>query len=215
MWQFFKKLPSSIINAYRGWNLVWQIILVVLTYIIVVSDFDWRYFLAINHSPYRSYLFAAGGVGMLVPVLLPLVLLAWGNVKKNPRLSTVAWAITEAELLGLALSTFYKVFTGRIPPPRGVQTLIDTSHGFRFGFLEGGAFWGWPSSHTTVAFAMAFAVIALYPKRKDIALLVLVYAFYIGVGVSAGIHWFSEFVAGAILGMVIGRVVGKSFIEIK
>jgi len=37
------------------------------------------------------------------------------------------------------------------------------------------------------------------------------YAFYVGVDVSISIHWFSEFVAGAIIGSLIGAVVGKSF----
>jgi hypothetical protein len=41
----------------------------------------------------------------------------------------------------------------------------------------------------------------------------LLYAFYIGLGVSVTIHWFSEFVAGAIIGSVIGTVVGRSFIS--
>jgi F0F1-type ATP synthase assembly protein I len=38
-------------------------------------------------------------------------------------------------------------------------------------------------------------------------------AFYIGLGVSMMIHWFSDFVAGAILGMVIGVLVRKSFLR--
>jgi hypothetical protein len=40
----------------------------------------------------------------------------------------------------------------------------------------------------------------------------LLYAFYIGLGVSVTIHWFSEFVAGAITGSVVGIVVGGGFI---
>ena len=40
---------------------------------------------------------------------------------------------------------------------------------------------------------------------------VLLYAFYVGLGVSVTIHWFSEFVAGAIIGSVIGAVVGRGF----
>jgi len=39
----------------------------------------------------------------------------------------------------------------------------------------------------------------------------LAYAFYIGIAVSMTIHWFSDFVAGAIIGTVIGLVVGTSF----
>jgi membrane-associated phospholipid phosphatase len=96
-------------------------------------------------------------------------------------------------------------------PATSDASLIDTSHGFQFGFLKGGMFWGWPSSHTTVAFAMSVCLITLYPKNKKLILFALLYAFYIGLGVSVTIHWFSEFVAGAIIGSVIGMVVGRSF----
>lgn len=113
----------------------------------------------------------------------------------------------------LFLFSFYKAFTGRIPPPYflGHGALADTSHGFRFGFLRGGMFWGWPSSHTTIAFAMAVVLWILYPQNKLVRYAGMFYAFYVGVGVSVRIHWFSEFVAGAVIGSLIGAVVGKSF----
>jgi membrane-associated phospholipid phosphatase len=41
----------------------------------------------------------------------------------------------------------------------------------------------------------------------------ILYAFYVGIGVSLTIHWFSDFVAGAIIGSVVGAVVGKCFGE--
>jgi membrane-associated phospholipid phosphatase len=85
------------------------------------------------------------------------------------------------------------------------------SHFFRFGFLRGGVFWGWPSSHTTVAVAMAVAVYTLFPKQRWLGFVALLYAFYVGIGVSMTIHWFSDFVAGAIFGSVVGVVVGKCF----
>jgi len=88
---------------------------------------------------------------------------------------------------------------------------MDSSRGFQFGFLKGGVFWGWPSGHTTVTFAMTVCLIVLYPKNKMAVFLALLYALYIGLGISVTIHWFSEFVAGAIIGSVIGTVVGKSF----
>lgn len=34
---------------------------------------------------------------------------------------------------------------------------------------------------------------------------------YIGIGVSLSVHWFSEFVAGAIIGAVTGNVVGTEW----
>ena len=57
---------------------------------------------------------------------------------------------------------------------------------------------------------MAACLIMLYPKNKKLAFFALLYAFYVGFGVSVTIHWFSEFIAGAIIGSVIGVVVGRS-----
>ena len=77
--------------------------------------------------------------------------------------------------------------------------------------MRGGMFWGWPSSHTTVAFAMAAAICKLYPENRLLRYAAILYAGYVGIGISMTIHWFSEFVAGVIIGSVIGAVVGKSF----
>ena len=94
---------------------------------------------------------------------------------------------------------------------QNLNSLTDTSHGFQFGFFKGGVFLGWPSSHTTVAFAMSVCLITLYPKNKLLTVLALIYAIYVGLGVSVSIHWLSEFVAGAIIGSVVGLAVGRSF----
>ena len=104
----------------------------------------------------------------------------------------------------------YKAFTGRIQPDLANVT-IDVSNRFNFGFLEHGIFWGWPSSHTTVSFAIAFTLITMFPERKRLKWGALATALYVGVGVSFNIHWFSEFIAGAIIGSVAGIVVGRCF----
>jgi membrane-associated phospholipid phosphatase len=89
----------------------------------------------------------------------------------------------------------------------------DISHEFQFGFMRGGVFWGWPSSHTTVAFATMLTLITLYPKNVGLKVVAIIYALYVGFGVSMGIHWFSEFIAGMIIGSIIGVTVGRSFRE--
>jgi hypothetical protein len=58
---------------------------------------------------------------------------------------------------------------------------------------------------------MAFTLIGLFPKNKIIKLLSIIYAFYIGIGVSFSIHWLSDCVAGGIIGYVIGNVVAKNY----
>jgi membrane-associated phospholipid phosphatase len=210
---FLYQLPKNIIRCFKGYNLLWHFLAIVLTYVLVTSGFDWTYFISSQKPVLRTLFFPAIRLGMLLPIVVPLILLAAGVSRKNIKLKKTAFALGQAAILGLAISSFYKAFTGRIPPPHfhGPGALVDISHGFRLGFLRGGMFWGWPSSHTTVAFAMAVALWRLYPESNLVRCAAMLYAFYVGIGVSLRIHWFSEFVAGAIIGSLIGAVVGKCF----
>ena len=58
---------------------------------------------------------------------------------------------------------------------------------------------------------MAVTVFRLFPRQKWLGYLAITYAFYVGLGVSMTIHWFSDFVAGALIGTVVGVVVGTRF----
>ena len=96
----------------------------------------------------------AVGIGGLLPLVLPLYLLATGFIIENARIKLAGWAIGQAELIGAFIAAAYKAFTGRVHILR-TSSATDISHVFRFGWLRGGVFWGWPSSHATIAFAMA------------------------------------------------------------
>jgi len=209
MKQFLVTLPRNLIGCFTGWKLVWHLLAILLTFILVMSGFDWRYFLATHNPALRLWMFPAVIIGGLLPIYLPLILLAIGLVARNAKVILAGWAVAQAEIIGALIVVAYKAFTGRAHPAHNVGP--DISHVFHFGFLRGGVFWGWPSSHTTIAFAMALTVFTLYPKQRWLGCLAILYALYIGVGVSMTIHWFSDFVAGAIIGSVIGAVVGKSF----
>jgi hypothetical protein len=215
--ELFHRLPRNVIVIFSGRNLLWHAAAIILTVVIVMSDFDWSYYVSTRGDVFLQFARPAIRLGTLLPLLSILILLIVGEISKSRRIITTAWALGQSALLGYCISCCYKAFTGRIPPPfrgfrmSGGTSLIDTSHGFQFGFLKGGIFWGWPSSHTTVAFAMTVCLITLYPKNKMLVFLALLYAFYVGLGVSVSIHWFSEFVAGAIIGSVTGMVVGRSF----
>jgi membrane-associated phospholipid phosphatase len=209
----FYKFGKNIGQLFKGYNILWQLLAIPLTYYIVHSGFDWNYFLFFNGSLLASLLFSAAIVGALVPIIIPLGILLYGKIKNNVRILNTGFALGQAALIGFLLSSFYKIFSGRVGPPLGQlsNSILDTSRTFYFGFLRGGIFWGWPSSHTTIAFAMAFTLVTLYPKNKLVKTLSLVYALYIGIGVSMTIHWFSDFAAGIIFGVLIGVTVGKAF----
>jgi len=209
MKQFLVTLPRNLMGCFTGWRVVWHLVAIVLTFILVMSGFDWRCFLATRNAALRSWMWPAVFIGGLLPIYLPLLLLAFGFLAKNARTILTGWAVAQAELLGALIVVAYKAFTGRAHPMHSVGA--DISHVFRFGWLRGGVFWGWPSSHATIAFAMAVTVFMLCPKKRWLGLVAILYAFYVGIGVSMTIHWFSDFVAGAIVGSVIGTVAGKNW----
>ncbi len=209
---FYNNLPKNILKCFKGYNILWHLLAMILTCIIVTSDFDWLYLKSTRNTLLQSILFPAVRLGNRVPIFLPLILYAAGKVRDNLRTMRTASALVQAALIGLLVAAVYKAFTGRVHPPRWLdQNTVDSSREFLFGFMRGGIFFGWPSSHTTVAFAMSVALIMLYPKNNVVRYFAIFYALYIGFGVSISIHWLSDFVAGAILGSVIGVVVGNSF----
>ncbi len=213
----FYKVFENIGNCYKRKYILWQLLFCLLTYFCVVSGFDLWYLNATQGKTLQMFLFPAVILGMLVPVFLPLGIIVVGYMRKNFSLVNTALALWQSALLGLGISSAYKVFTGRMGPHMmnfyNNSVVGDISHNFRFGIMRGGAFQGWPSSHTSVAFAVALTLVTMYPKNKWLKYGAIVYALYIGIGVSTNIHWFSDFVAGAILGSIIGIVVGKSFLE--
>ncbi|MDB5245246.1 MAG: phosphoesterase PA-phosphatase related protein [Parcubacteria group bacterium] len=208
MRHFLRTLGPNVLRCFAPRYLPWHVLAIALTAIIVWSGLDWAYFVATK----QLYLlfFPALIIGGLLPILLPLGLLAYGAWKKNSHVTYAGWLLAQAALLGSFISSLYKTFTGRLQPNLH-DYVVDISHSFQFGFFRHGIFWGWPSSHTTIAFSMAVALVVMYPKKRWLMYVALLYAIYIGLGVSMSIHWLSDAVAGVIIGSVAGIVVGKSF----
>lgn len=208
----FRHLPRTIVSVFTGRNWFWHVLAIALTYLLVMSGFDWWYFQETRSDLLFSLTLPAGIIGFFVPIFLSVGMLIYGSVKKNTTATEQALVVTQAGIIGWLVSSTYKAFTGRVEPEFFTYTnFVDNSNGFQFGFMEHGIFWGWPSSHTAVAFAMSVALVLLYPKSRLVKYFALLYALYIGVGVSVSIHWFSDFVAGAIVGSLVGVVAVRSY----
>ena len=211
MKQFLSTFLKNIANCFKGWMILWHVLAILLTVILVWSGFDWQYFKATDSPEFHRWMFPAAIIGFFVPFWLPVVLLVSGYIVQSTKCVMAGLAVAQAEIIGLLTSSTYKAFTGRSHPvPNGTENIANVFH---FGFNRGGMFWGWPSSHTTIAFAMAATVFTLFPKQRWLGCAAIAYALYIGIGISTTIHWFSDFMAGAIIGTLIGTVVGKSFLR--
>ena len=180
MKQFLVTVPRNFFGCFKGWRIVWHLVAILLTTVLVVSGFDWQYYLATRSPALRSWMWPAVGIGGLLPIALPLILFALGITARNSRAVLAGWAVGQAELLGALVAAAYKAITGRAHPAHGIGT--DISHVFRFGWMRGGVFWGWPSSHATIAFAMAVTVFTLCPKQRWLGWVAILYACYVGHG---------------------------------
>jgi membrane-associated phospholipid phosphatase len=185
---------------------------VFLTYLCVISGFDWWYFLyTYEHAP-KVLLFLADGLGFLIPILLPIVVLIGERKGRFPK-GTFA-PLTLSILGAFFLSMCIKAFTGRISPPHHGPFDVDISHMFQFGFMEHHIIGGWPSSHAAVMFALCTALFMLLPLSLRARGLIFFVAVFVAVGVTFGFHWFSELVMGAVLGIVVGRSVVYTYRKI-
>lgn len=188
-----------------------SILAVLVATALIYTGIDWAWAKLSEHAMLLQYIgIPSVFIGMLVPIAGPLYL--YMKRKQQPRNRAMSAAALKAFLGAWVYSTLLKAFTNRVPrEPFETLGMTDFSRQFRLGFLQGNNLWeslieGFPSGHTMTAFAMSFAVLPFMASGTKRTLAVL-YAVYIGLGVSLTVHWLSDAVAGGLIGAAIGRMV--------
>ena len=204
-------LARDLAGVFAPRRLPWHLLAMGLTVILVTSGFDGWVAATARGTRIRTLGFSAGRIGFWMPIAVPLAMLALAWLRRDRWLRTSGWRVAESEVLALGICAAYKALTGR-PGPTSVHygAFDAVSRVFRFGFMRGGVFWGWPSSHVMTAFAGAVALALLYRGNRGLVWSTATYAACMAAGVSISFHWFSDVVAGAIIGTVIGVVVAAS-----
>lgn len=215
---FFLQEYFEHVRGLASWrSLGLAVVAILSTAYLVYSGEDWRYLVMVEKRVPMSLLFISDITGTLVAILLPVSLYILSRVKKSDVMYFYARAVAQCVVLGFTLSTFIKIFTGRTSPPDphdGIgRALVDNSHDFHFGFMREQIIGGWPSSHATIACALAVLLLLILPPRWYTRMLIIALATFISVGVTFGFHWLSESIAGACLGTAIGTVVGVYYRE--
>lgn len=199
----------------RSWRLILASIIaaVLLTALFVISGLDWSYFVWLQKSHLSGPLMAADGLGYIFPVLLPVSLVVAAVLMPKRGYGRAAITTLVAAGLALAVSMALKSLSGRASPPHHTfgadLAFADNSAAFKFGFMNEAILGGWPSSHAAVAFAVAFALSSALPGMRWLHIPSFILAVFIGVGVTLGFHWLSEFISGALIGASIGIWTGS------
>jgi hypothetical protein len=215
----FDNLGTNLAESFTGQNLALHAGAVASTYGIVQAGWDYDVHHYFRENPSVGTLGSpSAAIGALAPILTAGSLWAYGKSKDQPEVVVAGSAVAQAVGITFTYHELLKAFTGR-PAPQGVpeSEMEDHSRTFRFGFLRGGLFWGWPSGHLSTNTAAVVSLSAFYSDSKPISVAKYAWVGYMFYGVvshnGGSMHWLSDAVAGTLMGYAIGRTVGDGFRE--
>jgi membrane-associated PAP2 superfamily phosphatase len=174
------------------------------------KDWEWNRF-AYRHKPITEVGMHAYYIGFAVPFVAPVSIYGLGFALEDSKLQTAGLATAQATIISTAFSSTIKAFTGRKHSDVWDGKDEDYSGDFAFGFMKRSAFAGWPSGHSSSAWAMAATLTEFYPDNIPLAAGLYGYAVYISASASVSFHWLSDVCAGSLFGYTIGKTVGKHF----
>jgi len=131
--------------------------------------------------------------------ILFLILLIW---KKN-RLMIISAGISVV-LSRLVVAEIIKIFSHRARPYVSLEAINKL-------VLENGDFKSFPSGHATIFFAIAMAI---YFFNKKLGIIFFISAIIISIArIFVGIHWPSDIIGGAVIGIISAVVISKLFFK--
>ncbi len=213
----FGNFGNNFLDGFRGDNLYLQLAAVASTCLLVPTNVDYNVEHFFNtHPEYGQYGRGVFITGQYLPFIAGGSLLMYAGAAHDKETLGAAFAVIQASLMELMYNTALKAVTGRPGPDwRHNSDMESLSKEFRFGFLRGGVFWGWPSGHTAATMAVVSSLIGYYPNSTWLKVagfgLVAYTIFAVSSVNRGGMHWFSDAVAAALMSYAIGSTVGRYY----
>jgi membrane-associated phospholipid phosphatase len=213
----FGNFGNNIVNSFKGNNLYFHLAGVAATAVLVTSDADYYVHKYFNeHEEYGNATSPVIHYATYFPFVIGGSLFVYGKLKKDDEAVGASYSVIQASIIAFGYNTLLKAITGRPNPDwRHTEDMSDLSKTFRFGFLRGGIFWGWPSGHTSSTMAVVSALTSFYPDKTWLKVVGYSYVAYMMLGVSSvnrgGMHWFSDAIAASLMSYAIGSTVGKYY----
>jgi len=212
----FYNLDTNLKECVSGYNLFYHASGVLTTYMLIQSGTDTGIHDYFVEKGYSAFFDPAVAMGYVMPVCLGAGLYLYGDLEKLKREKSAGSAVLQAGFISLAYTSILKAVSGRPnPDPYSYGGIDDASRKFRFGFLKGGIHYGWPSGHLCTNTAIVSSLTTFYPENNYLKFGGICYLGYLFYGVIAHenntMHWFSDAVAGVIMGYAIGSTTGKNY----
>lgn len=213
----FENIGNNIVNSFKGDNLYLHLAGIASTVLIVTTDTDYhvhKFFY--DHEEFGNAARPIIYAGMFIPFVTGGSLYAYGKLGKDDRAVAASFAVLQSSLVAFLYNSLLKAVTGRPNPDwQHHSDMKALSKTFRFGFMRGGIFWGWPSGHTSSTMAVVSALTSFYADKTWLKVAGYSLVAYMMYGVSSlhrgGMHWFSDAVAAAFMSYAIGSTIGKYY----
>ncbi len=215
----FYNIGPNILNSFMGLNALYMAGGVGATVCLVNTGVDAKIndFAAndLNSTVSNVYGIPAAMLGAVVPVVIPAVLYCTADEDDYETIGAAA-AAGQSVIVSFTMNSLMKAVSGRVPPAREERgDTASRSRAFHVGFMNEGVFDGWPSGHSMVNMALASTLANYYPEETWLQAASYGYAMYIissvFLGLEGNMHWFSDGVAGGLMGYAVGSTIGKSF----
>ena len=213
----FGNFGNNILNSFKGNNFYLHLAAVASTYLLVSQNVDYKVEHFFNtHEEYGRWARPVVITGSLLPFIVGGSLFSYAKLKNDNEVLGASFAVIQASVIELLYNSALKAITGRAHPDwKHSSDMQSLSKQFRFGFLRGGVFWGWPSGHTAATMAVVSALTNYYPNSTWLKIAGYSLVAYTIFGVSSfnrgGMHWFSDAIAAALMSYAVGSTVGKYY----
>ena len=208
---------NMLLSAF-GWPLGFHLLGGVLTYKFSTENNDLmvaRFAARQNKIAFGIAFMPGMMMGTFFPVLVPGYLYF---ISDNKSLNNTGAVAVQATAVAFLYNNILKAISGRAHPD-AENNSGKLSRDFKWGFFRRGVFYGWPSGHSMTNSAMAMSIASYH---RDNPLVVAGCALYMGyiatsmvLGAKGEAHWFSDAVAGTLMGASIGWYIGGVFYKDK
>ncbi|MBR6944154.1 MAG: phosphatase PAP2 family protein [Fibrobacter sp.] len=214
----FDHLGHNMLLSVFGWPLGFHILGGALTYKFSMENNDLMVarFAARQDQLVYGIAFTPGMMmGTFFPILVPGYMYF---ISDNRALNNTGAVAVQATAVAFLYNNILKAISAREHPDAELNS-GERSRDFKWGFFRRGVFYGWPSGHSMTNAAMAMSIASFNRDKPLVVAGCALYAGYIAtsmvLGAKGEAHWFSDAVAGTLMGASIGWYIGSVFYKEK